>query len=226
MKKCPYCKVNIGGNLEKCPLCQNTLTCEGERDYWPRIYPDTRRRKAFKIVSFCVISICIISLAMDYLFLKTEHLSFSPVVLAWMLVTGWLLEVVLKKHYNILQTMFVSMLTISFLCEFTELFIHFAWDVPYREITLGYIIPIACSACLIADFVLSFVDRKFTEHSMIYTFLFILVGVVPWLALLFIQGEPPLTWSVCMVINVLAFVGLIVFRGRTVIAEFKKRFHM
>ena len=226
MKECPYCKIKVGGNLEKCPLCQNTLTGEGERDYWPRVYPDTRRRKAFKIVSFCVISVCIISVALDYLFIKADHLNFSPLVLIWLLLSGWLLETVLKKHYNILQTMFVGMIAISIMCQLTELFIHFAWDVPYQGITQGYIIPIACSGSLIANFVLSLVDRKFTEHSMIYTFLNILVGVVPWICLLFIQGTPPMTWSICMVINVLAFVGLFVFKGRTVIAEFKKRFHM
>ena len=226
MKMCPYCKVNIGGNHEKCPLCQNALVGEGERDYWPKVYPDTRRRKAFKIVFFCVMAVCIVTVAMDYLFLKFEHPYFSPIVVAWLLITGWLLESALKKHYNILQTIFVSMLGMSLLCQLTEFYIHLSWMVPYIGVTPGYIIPIACSVSIVSSFILSLVDRKFTDHSLIYMFLIILVGVVPWIALFFIQGTPPLTWSVCMVINTLVFVALFVFRGRTVIAEFKKRFHM
>ena len=225
MKECLYCKVKIGGNLEKCPLCQNALTGEGERDHWPKIYPDTRRRKAFKIVTFCVIATCILSVAADYLFLKTEHLNFSPVVVAWLLITGWLLEVVLKRHYNILQTLFVSMITVSFLCQVTEFFIHFAWDVPNLWITPNYVIPSVCAACMAAGMVLSLVDKRLTEHSMIYTFMNFLVGVIPWIVIMIVNGKAPLPWSVCMVVNVLILVAFIVFRGKKVLAELRKRFH-
>ena len=218
--------MNIGGNLEKCPLCQNVLTGEGERDYWPKPVIKTKRKKAFKIVVFVCLCACIISLAMDYIFLKTEHLSFSPLVVLWILMTGWLLENVIKKHYNLLKTVFVAMLTLCLLCQISEFFIHFAWDIPYLGITAGWIIPILCSVNIVSNFVLSFVDKHFTDHSLIYMFANILVGVVPWIGLFFYQGMPPLTWSVCMVINVLAFVALFVFRGRTTIEEFKKRFHV
>ena len=63
MKMCPHCKINIGGNLEKCPLCQNLLTGEGERDYIPKIEIKTRlRRKAFKIVMFVFFALMILNL--------------------------------------------------------------------------------------------------------------------------------------------------------------------
>ncbi|MBQ6638337.1 MAG: hypothetical protein IJH82_06755 [Lachnospiraceae bacterium] len=218
--------MNIGGNLEKCPLCQNALTGEGERDYWPKITLNTKRTKAYKIVLFAAISVCIVTLAMDFLFLKVEHVSFSPIAVAWILVTGWILESTIKKHYNLLKTMFVSMITICVLCQITEIYIHYAWDVPYLGITAGWIVPILCSVNMVANFVLSFVDKQFTDHSLIYMFLNILVGVLPWIALFFYQGMPPLTWSVCLVINCLAFVALFVFKGKIAIEEFKKRFHV
>ena len=111
--------------------------------------------------------------------------------------------------------------------DFSEAFITLAWDLPYLGITAGYIVPILCSGNLVANFILSFIDKHFTDYSLIYMFLNILVGVVPWIALLiFYHNKPPLTWSICLVINVLAFFGLIVFKGRTVLAEFKKRFHL
>ena len=227
MKYCPHCQMNIGGNPEKCPLCQNALEGEGERDYWPKLeLGSTKRMKAFKIVLFSIIAVCILSLAADYLFWKADHPSFSPIVVAWLLMSGWILELVLKKHYNLLKTMFVSMLALCLLCQLSELFMHYAWAVPYLAITPGYIIPILCSANIVANFVLSLVDKHFTDHSLIYMFLNILVGVVPWLALLFIKGTPPFAWSACMIINILVFISLFVFRGRIVINEFKKRFHM
>jgi len=228
MKTCPHCKINIGGDHEKCPLCQNLLTGEGERDHWPKIEIKTRKRhKAFNIVTFSVIAVIIINLALDHLFLNVDHPSWSPIVTGWLLVSGWLLEFILKKHYNLLKTLFLSMITVSLLCLFTEFFIYLAWGVPYLGITSGYIVPIFCSANMVTNFVLSIIDKHFTDHSLIYMFLNILVGVVPWVALLFFKnGKPPLTWSICLVINILAFAGLVIFRGRTVLSEFKKRFHM
>lgn len=226
MKNCPYCKMNIGGNLEKCPICQNALEGEGERDYWPKLVVNSKRKKAFQIVMFVVISISIVALAMDFLFLKEDHPSFGPLVLAWMIVPGWLLENVIRKHYNLLKTLFVAMITMSVLSGLSEFFIHAAWDLPYLGITPGYVIPILCCINMIANFVLSFVDKHFTDHSLIYMFMNILVGVVPWIALFFIAGKPPMTWSICLVINALAFVALFIFRGRIVISEFRKRFHL
>ncbi|MCR5847448.1 MAG: hypothetical protein K6G75_04950 [Lachnospiraceae bacterium] len=229
MKTCPHCKINIGGNLEKCPLCQNSISGEGERDYWPKIKLKTRKRyKAFKIVLFSVIAIIIINLAVDFLFLNIEHLSWSPIVVIWLLGLGWLVEFIIRKHYNLLKTLFLSMITVSLLCMCTELFVYSAWELPkFPAITPEYIIPGLCSANIIAYFVLSFIDKHFIEHSMIFMFLNILVGVIPWIVLLFVRnGHPPFAWSVCLVVNCLALAGLAVFKGRTVISEFKKRFHM
>ncbi len=231
MKTCPYCKINIGGNLEKCPLCQNLLTGDGEEDYCPKIEIKTKKRIfAFRIVMFSVFSAIIINLAMDFLFLNNVHPSWSPLVAGWLLVSGWIVEFILRKHYNLLKAMFFSMIMISILCVSTELFIYLAWskwNIPYLGITTKYIIPILCSANMVANFVLSFIDTHFTNHSLIYMFLNILVGVVPWTVLLiFYRGKPPLSWSICLVINCLAFAGLLLFRGRIVISEFKKRFHM
>ena len=152
--------------------------------------------------------------------------SFGPLVMAWTVIPGWQLENVIKKHYNLLKTLFVALIAMSILCGLSEFYIHVAWNTPYLGITPGYIIPILCSANMISNFVLSFVDKQFTDHSLIYMFMNVLVGIVPWIALFFIAGTPPMTWSICMVINTLAVVALFIFRGRIVINEFRKRFHL
>ena len=111
MKFCPHCKINIGGNLEKCPLCQNLLTGEGEADYCPKIEIKTKtRHTVFRFILFGVIATIIINLALDYLFIEAEHPSWSPLVLAWLLVSGWITEFILRKHYNLLKAMFFSMI--------------------------------------------------------------------------------------------------------------------
>ncbi len=226
MKTCPHCKINIGGNHEKCPLCQNLLSGEGEPSYWPAYSIGTKRTKIFKIVVFSVIATCIVNLGVDYLFLTFNHLSWSPIVVMWLLVCGWLTESILKKHYNLLKTLLVSLITVSFLCTLTESYIHLAWDVPFLGISFEFIIPILCSANIVSNFVLSFIDKHYMDHSMIYMCTGILVGLAPCIALFFYEGIPSLTWSICFVINTVALAGLIIFNGRTVFSEFRKRFHI
>ncbi len=140
----------------------------------------------------------IINVTMDFLFLNSVHPSWSPLVAGWLLASGWIVEFIIRKHYNLLKAMFFSMIMISILCVSTELFIYLAWskwNIPYLGITANYIIPILCGANMVANFVLY-------------------------------RGKPPITWSICLVINCLAFAGLLIFKGRSVISEFKKRFHM
>lgn len=227
MKHCPHCNVNVGGNLQRCPLCQNSLNGEGEKDYWPKLKLNTKRLKAFRIVVFSVLAVCLINLTLDFIFFTFEHPSWSPIVLAWLLGSGWILENVIKKHYNLLKILFVSVTTVCILLMLTEVYMYFAWDIPYMFITMKWCIPILFSGNIVANFVLSFVDKHFTEHSLIFMFQNICVGIIPWFVILIILGElPPIAWSVCLVINCLAFLGLMIFNRHAAIEEFKKRFHI
>lgn len=226
MKQCPHCKVNIGGDLPRCPLCQNSLTGEGEREYWPKLKLNTKRTKAFRIVVFSVLAVCFINLALDFIFFTFDHPSWSPIVLAWLLGSGWILENIIKKHYNLLKILFVSVLAVCVLSLLTEFYIYLVWDTPYLFITLEYIIPVLLSGNIVANFVLSFVDKHFTEHSLIFMFQNIFAGIIPWFIILIVIGLPPISWSVCLVINCLAFMGLMIFNRRAAIEEFKKRFHI
>lgn len=226
MKNCPHCKINVGGNISRCPLCQNSLSGEGEKDYLPKLKLNTKRYKAFRIVVFSVLAVCLINLALDFVFFTFDHPSWSPIVLAWLLGSGWLLENIIKKHYNLLKILFVSVITVCLLLLFTESFISLAWDVPYLFITMKWCIPILLSGNIVANFVLSFVDKHFTEHSLIFMFQNIMGGIIPWFVILIVMGGlPPIAWSVCLVINCLAFMGLMVFNTHAAIEEFKRRFH-
>lgn len=226
MRNCPYCKVNVGGNLKHCPLCQNSLLGEGERDYWPSGVGVRKTPLAFKIVLFSVLVGIMVSFAVDFVFLGSEHFHFSPLVFMWCEVSGWLLESSIKAHRNILRIMFGALIIISVMCLVTEYYITVFADLPYLGISSGYVIPILCCVNMLANFVLSFVDKHFTDHAMIYMISNVLVGVVPWLVLFFYKGMPPLTWSICLLLCAISFVALLVFKRRIVIDELKKRFHV
>ena len=67
MKTCKYCKIEVGGNGKKCPLCQSTLTGEEERPYFPK--PTALKIQSFfyKIQLFIVFVVIVGSLGAQYL---------------------------------------------------------------------------------------------------------------------------------------------------------------
>ena len=54
MRTCPYCKIEVGGDLIKCPLCQSKLTGEGEAAYFPKQTVFRRRSFLYKLQLFII----------------------------------------------------------------------------------------------------------------------------------------------------------------------------
>ena len=49
MRRCPYCRVGIAGDLSKCPLCQSKLTGTGEDRSYPKLEAQKKRASTHKI---------------------------------------------------------------------------------------------------------------------------------------------------------------------------------
>lgn len=219
MKTCPHCKIKVGGSFEECPLCQSHLLGSKSPDYWPSAARIKHRSLALKLVQFLLLAGCVICAAVDFLILKEPHLHWSVPVLAWVVVCLWFLTRYLRNHHSIPRILFQTMLVYSLLTVWTEYFIGF------RGISTNFIVPILCGCILILNFVFSFIDAGFTENSLVYILLNILVGTLPYVPLLLHEGEPPLTWTICLIISVITFLGLFIFKGRTLWSELHKRLH-
>ena len=53
------------------------------------------------------------------------------------------------------------------------------------------------------------------------------VGVVPYIGLTLRHSvRPPMAWVICLIISMITFLGLVIFKGRILLAEFEKRLHL
>ena len=98
-----------------------------------------------------------------------------------------------------------------------------------KEDMLGIdlVIPVLCTVALVLNFIFAFVNRRFTENGLVYLLLNIVVGVVPYIGLTLRHSvRPPMAWVICLVISMITFLGLVIFKGRSLLAEFEKRLHL
>ena len=78
MKKCPYCKISVGGDFTMCPLCQSRLEGEGEAAYFPKPTELKKRSIFFKLQLFVAWAVVITGIGMDFLFyISLSYMCFS-----------------------------------------------------------------------------------------------------------------------------------------------------
>ncbi|MCR5272858.1 MAG: hypothetical protein K6E13_07740 [Lachnospiraceae bacterium] len=221
MKNCPHCNIKVGGDRDTCPLCQSTLLGEGEEPYWPKPEHLKHVSVAVKIINFILLSLAVIIVAYDFLILNGPHKHVSLVLLTWGIVIYALVIHFVRRRANVPRILFQSMLIASIVLIVDGMYLGFMGLILY------WIMPILCSITLVLNFVFSFIDKGFTEDSLVYMLLNIVVGVVPYIVIYFHRAaNPPLTWTITLIISAITFIGLVVFKGKKVFAEMQRRLHM
>lgn len=227
MKECPYCRIKVGGNETYCPLCQKPLTGQGEDAYFPATAPKIHRvSMLFKVICFLVLSGVIISLGVDYLILEGDHLHFSVLVLLWSLAGLFFVRILLGRRYNGPLLAFQLLVVVMVLSVFTDVYLGFT------GISVDLVVPVLCSVTLLLNFLYAFINSRFTANALVYLLMNIVIGVLPYLLLLLRIdhfGWPDgsaTAWVVCLLISVITFLCLVIFKGRTLWTEIEKRLHM
>lgn len=221
MKTCPHCHIRVGGSADYCPLCQNTLTGTPEPDLYPRVVPPTRQASLFyRLAAFLLLGCTVVCAAVDYLVIETPHLHWSVLVLVFAVAALLLLRALLRDR-NAPKLLFQILIGTSLVSIFCDRY------AGWNGVSVDWVIPILCSATLVLNFIFAFVNRRFTENGLVYLLLNIVVGVVPYIALALHRGaKPPIPWLVCLLVGVLTFLGLVIFKGRVLKTELEKRLHM
>lgn len=229
MKTCPHCKIHVGGSADYCPLCQNPLVGSGEAPYWPDTAPRVRRLSLlYKIIAFVLLGGVIVCGGVDFLLVETPHPHGSILLAVWVLAALWLLRVLLWRRTNGPRLLFQLLVVLSLLVIFTDYF------VGGGGIGLDLVVPLLCSVTLVVNFIFAFVRVRFTENALVYLLLNIVIGVLPNLLLLLhlddlLAGRinaRSIPWVVCFLISLITFLGLIIFKGRTLRIELEKRLHL
>ncbi len=222
MKKCQYCKIEVGGNPDKCPLCQSRLTGEGERPYFPEKSNLQFRSFLYKVQMFIVWAVIIAGFGLDFL-LGLRFPSFPE--LHWcLIITMWLVafEFGIMKQFKpgtaSARRVTIMVFMILILLTITSYFFDFLW------LTRDWIVPIAIAATIVVNFILTMMDKQ--GNAMTYLLTGLLFGVIPFWVMYIQRKNMPMTWVICLIISVTMFAGAIIFKGRTVAKEFQRRFHI
>lgn len=223
MKHCPYCKVDIGGDPKKCPLCQSKLSGEGEELYFPHVKEAYKTQSLFyKLQLFAAWVVLIVALGLDFV-LKLRlpgypDLHWSLLLAMWLMV----IEFGIMRRFKpgrgsagkvtaiVLITLACLLVTASYLNFF--------------DVTLQFIVPIVLTAMIVADFVLAMVDKH--NNNMAYLLTGLLIGVLPSLGYFLIHWRLTVTWTILLIVSVVLLAGVIIFKGRAVAAEFQRRFNI
>lgn len=221
MKTCPHCKIQVGGTGDYCPLCQNPLMGEGEPPHFPHVEPALRKASMlYKIIAFCLLAGNVVCLCIDFLMDKAPHHHWSILVLAPTIALLLLLTSLMKRRYNAPRLLFQLLVGGSLLALF------FDWYEGWQGYSLNYIIPIFCAVTLVLNFIFAFINTKLMENGLVYLLLNIIVGVGPYIALMVCNGTATIAWSICLIVSVITFLGLVIFKWRDLWSEMQKRLHM
>ena len=228
MKKCPYCKIEVGGNLNKCPLCQSKLMeiedihNKADEIYFPRLENQQIRSLFYKIQLFIVWIILIIGLGLDFM-LPLRLPSFPE--LHWSLILAmWLVafEFIIMRQFKpgTGSARKVTMMVLITLC----LLLVTAYFFNFLDIILDFVVPIVLTGTIIANFVLAMIDKN--GNTMAYLLSELLFGVIPSIVQYFVRESMPLAWTICTIVSVIMFIGAVIFRGRSVAAEVQRRLNV
>ena len=221
IKICPSCGVNIDGNFEYCPLCQNGLEADkggGEYPNFPVTVGGIRAiSKFYRLQLFIAFSALVICLALDYLF-NVGNCHWSLIVALWIAEFELLVSPVIKRRSVPVYLVSDIAILISVGSYLTTSFFGGVW------ISTNWQIPIVIMAALVFNFVCSLVDRH--GNALVFALLNVVVGIVPTVVMFIAHGKAPLLWKVTLLVSVIAFWGLIVFKGAMVRNEVRKRLNI
>lgn len=222
MKNCPYCKIEVGGNLKKCPLCQSKLNGEDERAYFPKQTTLKIQSFFYKIQLFIVWTVVIMSLGLDFLFglnvWPTSNFHWSLIVSMWLIVFEFGIIRLFKRGISSSRIMTLFVLIVLVMLMVTAYYIGFFGFVT------AWVAPIVVMGTLIANFALAMIDKN--GNAMVYLLTNLVVGILPYIVFHFTEHDCPIAWIVCLLVSVILFVGAIIFKGREVVSEIQRRLNV
>ncbi len=219
MKHCEKCNVDVTGNRKICPLCQTMLSGEGEEELYPYI-PTFYNKHRFMIKTgvFASLSACIISIAVNMMIPQSGK--WSSFVLLGMACIWICLYIVIKKCDNIPKTILYHVVIISLLSVMWDKFTGWhGWSVDF-------VIPSICIVAMIATVVVVKIFKKHLRNYIFFIFMNAVFGILPsiFYSAQLVQIRYPSL--ICSALSIIIIFWLLIFQGREIFIELKKKFHL
>ena len=218
MKKCLNCDIYIGGNKKTCPLCQNSLKGEDTAENWPILMQYRKKAFLYKLQLFIALALVVVALSLDFLFELNNGKHYSLIIALAILMIETLMRSFIKRHVVITRIISVSAFSIVIFLLITGWYYDSLYPIVY------FVIPIMLGASLIVNFIFSLIDKS--GNAMVYLLVNILAAFVCYPIVDLYKGIRPIPWIICLMIGVIAFIGIIVFKGPKVFSEVRKRMNI
>ena len=221
MKYCNKCKTHITGSLTYCPLCQSELVVIDEKveELYPMTYEsDAANYMILKIFAFISVVVSILSVFMNIII--PTKVWWSLIVVATFICLWISLSIAISKHKNILKYLLHQSIIISLFSIFLDYFTgRYGWSI-------NFVITVIFTLAMIVMYILSKILRLQAGEYMIYLLLDALFGIIPILFLVTDSVKYTVPSFICILVSLISVTALIIFEGRTMMSELKRRLHI
>jgi len=227
MKTCEKCAVSVAGDFEKCPLCQNILANNNNnhdnKNDDSGIFPFIplaihKHSLLFRLLQLCSAVLVIVSFAVNWMLPQSGF--WSIFVVAGVACVWFSLIFAIRTRRNILKNLTYQVTIVSILSVL--------WDVStgWRGWSVDFVIPIAFVSAMSATAFIAQILKIQTETYMIYSLLLILYGIIPVIFVL--SGLSAIIYPslICTACSFILFAALLIFEGKNMIEELKRRLHL
>lgn len=219
MRYCEKCKVSVRSPGKYCPLCQGKLTGTPEQQIYPKVPTIYSQFEFFfKLLIMGTVSGGIISVMLNIMFPKSGNWS---IYVLFGIVCFWIcLSMAIKRKNKIPQNIWNQAVILS---AFSVL-----WDILMGWIgwSLDYVIPIVCSVGMIALAVAAKVLKLRLSDFLVCLAADAIFGIAPLVFYLTGMLNTLLPSFICITISVISLVTILVFEGKNIRIELKKRTHI
>lgn len=222
MKYCPYCKVKVEGEHQRCPLCHNMLQQAQGRCYEafpPLSLPTPHKGLLYRLLQFFSIALAVISVAVN-IAMPGRQMWWSLFVLAG-IACGWLcLLVFIRKRHNPMKALTWQI--------FLGCLLALAWDAGtgWRGWSADFVVPSLLLCAMATTLVLIFALHIPLEDSGIYLCTLIALGLLPVVFLLTDIVHRPYLSIICVVASILYLAALLTLQPSSFMAQLRRRFHL
>lgn len=221
MKYCESCKVDIMGERRFCPLCGQLLTGEsnGTKSVFPYI-PSIQKQFGLliKIITMSAIACCVLAVAINMMIPNSGWWSVFVVMGVLCLFISTIFAI--NKSNNPQKNIIYQATTAIVCCVL--------WDVftSWHGWSIDYILPLVAITAMLSLSITAKVLKAKLDDTLLYLLIAAFYGVLPIIFVLTNTTKVIYPSLICTAMSVIYISSLVVFRGKHVNSELKKRFHM
>lgn len=220
MKYCEKCKLSVRGNLKRCPLCQAQLSGEGEEPLFPDIPPTIYKQYKlfFKLLILASVVAVVVCMSIDLIL--SDTISWSFFVLFGIICFWISLFIATKQRHAIPQNITRQVFVVS---VFSVLWDYFT---TWKGWSVNYAIPIICTIAMISLLTLAKIIKMKEEDCIFSLVVTVCFGLIPLVLLLIGKIYVRIPTLICVAVSIIVTAILILFEGKVLIQELKRKFHV